>query len=199
MPSPSYEEKQTERPPHLFACAVTLPNYPLSPFGIDSELYSSKTLAKKAAARQAVLWLRDQGRLVPDATNIGDAGASKRQKQDVSAPAAEPGTTGLTQVLHDVDVNAASKKSLPQQVYELVASLGFSQPAFETRPSKSFGQPGAFVDMAARFQGRDVQREPRLAGSVGKVERVFGKKQAREMCCRELLRGLEEIRRSRGT
>ena len=198
LPYPTYDEKQTERPPFLFACTVTLPKGPPSALGTDNELYPSKSLAKKAAARQAVMWLRSQGRLLHEATNIGGAAEQKRRKSDLDV-ATGPGHTGLTQALNEADVNAPTNISLPQQVNALIAAMGFSQPSWEMQPSKSFGQPGAFVDLAARFTERDVQREPRLAGSVGKVERVFGKKAAKDACCRELLRVLEDIQRSRST
>lgn len=56
---------------------------------------------------------------------------------------------------------------------------------------------GAFVDMWAVFGERDVRSEPALAGEVGRVENVFGKKAAKEECWQEVLMVLEGIQGER--
>lgn len=197
MSLPEYTEARTDTTPIQFACTVRIADGPLTQFGSESELYSSKTNAKKAAARDAVLWLRSQSR-IPAAPPV------KRLKmEDVPSPL-NPGQTGLTQLVNDIDVDAADDTSLPQRVHELAASLGLSQPTFESHRSLPPpgvellpGQVGAFISMAVHFNARDVEAEPRLAGTVVKVENVYGKKKARELCCIELLRVLEEIKHSK--
>ncbi|TKA39107.1 hypothetical protein B0A54_09704 [Friedmanniomyces endolithicus] len=52
----------------------------------------------------------------------------------------------------------------------------------------------SYVDMAAYFNMLDVQKDSRLAGPIGKVERVFGKKQAKEQCCEKVLSFLKELK-----
>jgi len=170
---------------------VRIAEGPLTLFGSETELYPSKPEAKKAAARDAVTWLRDQGKM---ATPV------KCQRTVEDAPLL-PEQTGLTQLVADINVEAPDPTSLPQRVHELVVSLGFSQPSFDSHPSLPPGgefakSSGAFVDMAANFSAKDVEKDPRLAGPIGKVEHVHGKKTAREMVCRELLPLLEEIKAS---
>jgi hypothetical protein len=74
----------------------------------------------------------------------------------------------------------------------LCLSLGFGNPEFEVVPL-----PGSFYTMQARFLDKDVMSEPRLAGSVGSVHNVYAKKAAKDACWREVLKVLEDIRRSR--
>ena len=87
-------------------------------------------------------------------------------------------------------------------MHNLVASLGFQTPRWHHQKSAAAsGVPlvadSAFVDMALYFHEVDVAVEPGLAGPVGKVERVFGLKRAKEECCKKVLPLLEEIQRSR--
>jgi len=178
---------------------VRISSGPLSGFGANDEYYSTKGAAKKAAARQAVLWLRSRGEIVKDALiSAGPTPPSKRRKSlDVKMTETDAGNTGLTQGLSEVDVdfNSTDNVSLAKQVHDLVASLGFSQPSWRPKVSKKHGPP--FIDMAAEFTPIDIQREPRLAGEVGKVEGCLGKKPAKERCCIEVLRFLEDLKSSR--
>ena len=82
--------------------------------------------------------------------------------------------------------------------------LGFNQPTFVSQPTTpppgvpiQPEQSGTFFNMAVTFDSRDVAVEPRLADTVVRVEHVYGKKKAREMCCRELLPLLTRIKGSR--
>ncbi|KAK4543884.1 hypothetical protein LTR36_004658 [Oleoguttula mirabilis] len=195
---PEYTEARTFTTPIRFACAVRIADGPLTPFGSDDDLYPSKQEAKRAAAREAVLWLRSQSRMPA-------AMPAKRVKIEDPRSPTTPGQTGLTQLVNDMDVDAADATTLPQRVHEVAASLGFSSPVWDSHPSLpppgAELQPeqmgGSFVSMSVRFCDRDAEAEPRLRGTVAKVDHVFGKKKARELCCRELLHVLEQIRQSR--
>ena len=100
-------------------------------------------------------------------------------------------------------MDADAPISLRQLVHDLVASLGFRQPRWpsQTVNTTSTGEvlagPAVLVNMAAYFNEEDVAAEPRLAGPIGQVERIYGHKKAEEECCRKVLPLLEEIQRSR--
>lgn len=97
-----------------------------------------------------------------------------------------------------IGVDAKYDLSLPEQVRRLALALGFTQPAFEFQPCVHTHQGlEGFVNVEAYFTEKDVRREPRLKGPVGRIESVYGKKTAKEMCCQEVLRLLEENRESR--
>ena len=91
--------------------------------------------------------------------------------------------------------------TLRQEVHLLIVSLGFFQPEFVARPtdpSEVSTKPSlndTFVDMVVNFDPRNVSKEPRLAGV--QVTHVYGKRAARELCCKELLRVLGTIKASR--
>ncbi|KAK5121283.1 hypothetical protein LTR85_005449 [Meristemomyces frigidus] len=198
LPLPEYTEARSFTIPIRFACSVRIADEPLTPFGSDDDLYPSKQEAKRAAAREAVLWLRSQGRM--------PAAMPAKRLKTVDAPSPlGPGQSGLTQLVRGMDVDAAEATTLPQRVHEIVASLGFSPPVWDCRPSMpppgAQLQPdqtgGVFVSMSVRFNDRDTENEPMLQGTVAKVDNVFGKKKARELCCRELLHVLEQVKRSR--
>ncbi|TKA78081.1 hypothetical protein B0A55_03265 [Friedmanniomyces simplex] len=197
LPMPDYTELRTPYVPHLFSCTVRLANKPDTIFGSDTTLYSTKQAAKKAAAREAVLWIRSQGFIFKEAKVTGGPStpSMKRQKAHAAAASApESGSTGLSQGLQEVDMNKLAHLSLPQQVHETVVLMGFSQPEMRAQPSGDGAFGASYVDMAAHFSTLDIQKDPRLAGPIGKVERVFGKKQAKEQCCREVLSFLAELK-----
>ncbi|KAF2765694.1 hypothetical protein EJ03DRAFT_330773 [Teratosphaeria nubilosa] len=203
---PDYTDYEIKGNKPQFACTVTFPGAPGTPFGSTTEFWPSKAEAKKAAAREAVLWLRSQGAVIP-ATQVLPNPPSKKRKHTEIPPQvveADGNSTGLTQALTDVDVNAVTSDSLPQRVHSMVTFLGFSQPTWDTKPSlpppgtlARDQSLGGFVDMACVFVAKDVEREPRLAGCIGEVKNVYGRKKAKEMCCLEVLRVLEGIKQSR--
>ncbi|KAK5171193.1 uncharacterized protein LTR77_004337 [Saxophila tyrrhenica] len=176
-----YHESMSENPPFRFGCTVNISGGPAEPFGQDLGPFNSKQAARTSAAKEAVLWLRAQGVL--------RAAPSKRARpefQDV-----------VNKSLQEVD-----SAPLPVRVHHLVAALGFSQPRFDCRLSKTklgdvqVGVP--IYDAAVFFDERDVVREPRLAGPIGRVEQVHGQKKAKEACYEQLLITLQQIQSSRG-
>lgn len=56
FPPPEYSESQTATTPYNFASTVRIADGPLTPFGSETDLYPSKNNAKRAAAREAVIW-----------------------------------------------------------------------------------------------------------------------------------------------
>lgn len=48
--------------------------------------------------------------------------------------------------------------------------------------------------MYTQFIPKDFEKEPKLAGEVGKVSHIFGKKNAKTACAREVIRVLQEIK-----
>ncbi|KAK3710692.1 hypothetical protein LTR37_010111 [Vermiconidia calcicola] len=194
---PTYQEYRTETFPTTFSCSVSVAGGPLSPFG-GKTLFKAKQDAKAAAAREAVLWLRSAG--------LSQQSSVKRQKANSPENIRPTGQTGLTQAIADVEMGRKSPPtttplSLPQQVHNLAVSLGFHQPQFRSDLSSTAnlrdGAPEGlpFYDMEARFDERDIAGEPKLAGPIGRVERVYGSKPARNACCEKVLLVLEDIQR----
>ncbi|KAI7241464.1 hypothetical protein KC330_g504 [Hortaea werneckii] len=199
--SPIYEDSRTITTPIRFACTVRIEDMPGMPLGCSTDFYQSKQEAKRAAAREAVLWLRSQGKMRPAPPSV-----NKRLKLDQpSAMELSPESTGLTQLVSDADLNPGAKTTSAARLRELAAVLGFRPPIYESHPSvpppgktlDAHEMNSAFVDMYVRFSDQDVQKDSRLAGPLGKVEHVHGRKTAKEQCCREAVRILEEIQRER--
>lgn len=190
--APSFQDLCTESTPFRFSCAVSLNGGPLEPF--QGGLFSRIQDARAGAAKLAVEWLRDQRIMTTPV---------KRQKQDSPSPS----HTGATQAVEAVGLGADhspatdSPSSSRQRLHLLVASLGFMQPVWQVQQSELAGKPvGANVriyDAALRFSADVIAREPGLAGPIGQVEQVFGLNKAKEACCDEALKVLEEIKQRR--
>ncbi|RMZ28622.1 hypothetical protein D0859_07313 [Hortaea werneckii] len=201
--APAYEDSRTITTPIRFACTVRIEDMPDTPLGSSTDFYQSKQEAKRAAAREAVLWLRSQGKMRPAPPSV-----NKRLKMEQpSAMESAPESTGLTQLISNADLNTCAKTTSAARLHELAAVLGFRPPIYESHPSvpppgktlDAHEINGAFVDMHVRFSEQDVQKDPRLAGPLGKVEHIHGRKNAKEQCCREAVRILEQIQRERAT
>lgn len=166
-----------------FACTVQMQAAPLQVFGSEERLFPSKGPAKRNAAKEAILWLRANGML-------STMPQPKRRKSNEAND-----STGLTQHFSKLNTD----QSLPQIVAERSLQLGFSQPAFEYRPSTP--PPGAvaanFYTASARYLDRDVEREPRLQPPLCTTSNIYGQKNAKEECCRLLLERLEGLVRER--
>ncbi|CAK1356803.1 hypothetical protein CB0940_11991 [Cercospora beticola] len=199
LPFPDFELKsQNEQNENVgpWTCTLRIKGSPHTPFGGDDKRYANKMNAKKAAAMEAVQWLRSQTKMA--------AAPEKRRKSSVSvlespdpanssSQSEDPGHTGLTQTLRSADVNANLAKP-SEQVHQLALDLGFCQPAYRHVPVP---MSESFYNTHAEFLPGDVRKEPRLAGHVGQTSHVFGKKHAQQACATEVLKVLEDIRRSR--
>ncbi|KAF2170062.1 hypothetical protein M409DRAFT_51829 [Zasmidium cellare ATCC 36951] len=178
MDYPDYIVEESE--PQSFKCALSFIDSPTPSFGSSYGPFKRKDTAKKAAAMEAVKWLRAQGKLSELPT--------KRRKS--SAQQQPPDPDAMTD--GDAPEKQPAGESAAQQVFDLARKLGFSQPKFDTVRGD-----GHFVDESATFAEKDIRYEPRLAGVHGQVQRLFGKKAAHEECCRLVLQFLKEIQRSR--
>ena len=161
---------------------MTIGDRPDQPFSSGQSTFPTKKDAKSAAAQSAVIWLRIQGKL--------EETSEKKRRTSNSAGEAQ------------TQAGSNDSSSVAQRVHELTAALGFLQPRWETTPSTgSSGQTvngtGAFIDMAAHFNERDVRHEPRLQGPIGQVRHCFGKQKAKQACCELVLPVLEAIKRDR--
>ncbi|KAK0933329.1 hypothetical protein LTR29_015080 [Friedmanniomyces endolithicus] len=198
LPMPDFTEFRTPYVPHLFSCTVRLAtSLDTNTFGSETILYPTKSAAKKAAAREAVLWIKSQGFIFKEARVTGGPSipSMKQQKSLVAIPTpTAPEVVNPQEVLREVDTNKCAHLSLPQQVHQAVILMGFSQPEWRATPSGDGAFGASYVDIAAYFNMLDVQKDSRLAGPIGKVERVFGKKQAKEQCCERVLSFLKELK-----
>ncbi|KAK4555822.1 hypothetical protein LTR86_007042 [Recurvomyces mirabilis] len=197
---PGYEELQTTETPYTFACEVKLamPHAPL--LGSRTDTYSNRALARKAAAREAVIWLRSQGAVLKDAW-VNDVAAKRAKLGEPDSSSMGPDNDDGDDTIEST-VEGNAQESLPSQVSRIAISLGFSQPSYHIEPSASrtgaFGSNGSpYVDVGATFLSADVRKEPRLGGTLGPHTNVFGKKAAKEKCCREVLDLLKVIKEER--
>ena len=175
-----------------FACTVQVAQAHLHVFGSEEKLFATKTEAKRHAAKDAVTWLR-ANEFMP-----ATPPPPKRRKSIANSSPDEPGHTGLTPAFAESNI----KETFAEKVHRKALSLEFTQPRYDSRPSvppstAANTDVGAFVNMWACFQEQDVDREPLLAGNVGEVRNVFGKKNAKEMCCKEVMTVLDRIAKGR--
>ncbi|KAI5359372.1 putative double-stranded RNA-binding domain-containing protein [Septoria linicola] len=198
LPPPDFELSGSaggHLPP--WTCTLRIKGSPFTPFGGTEKEYAIKMNAKKAAAMEAVQWLRAQTKMAP---------APDKRRKSVGAPTAEamipaspaslpdePGHTGLAQTLRSFDVNANNGRP-SEQVHQLAMELGFTQPSYR---HIAVPMSDAFYNTFAEFIEKDVRREPRLGGQVGLVSNIYGKNTAKQECATLVLGVLAEIRRSR--
>ena len=189
-----------------FAATVALhPSQAPAPLGSATDAHPSKKAARMAAARAAMQHLASQGRCAPDGTLI---------KQPKASPAANAGISGVGASdagASDAGVSDAGA-SLPAQVAALTQRLGLQPVAYALAPSRPPGGVSAAVvadsiyDCEARLSGGGGSGGQHvLHGAVGgplrersaegqplaRVEKVFGQKNARVACAREVLGLLE--------
>nr|POE80007.1 hypothetical protein CFP56_08073 [Quercus suber] len=198
LPAAEYAEWRTASTPFCFACTLRFQGSPVEPFGAPERFYPNKKEAKKAAARDAVLWLRRQGQLAGDRY----AAAANRNKQDGDdgaadgAPALDDESRELYGLPAEPGPTPVPDISLAQQVNEMAASLGLIQPQFAVRNVDA--TLDSLIDMTVQFHERDIRSDPRLAREIA-VKNVYGKKKAKELCCRDVLRLLDEVKRDRAS
>jgi len=159
-----------------YCCTLSIEARPDYLFGSDSIPHLSKAEAKRSAAKDAVTWLRAVG-MLPDAASTPPT--TKRRKSS-----SDEAHTGLTQEVSRLK----TEQSPAQLVVELSLRLGLSQPQFKCTP---VGQN--FYLCTAHYSDRDVQRQPKLEGSLCPTPSVFGQKNAKKMCAGDLLAVLERL------
>lgn len=184
MPTPTYEWSCTC---DLFF-ADGLPKY----FGLKEAGFPSKQGAKATAAKEAVLWLREQHKLPP-------AGVKQPKVDPNNLPA---GQTGLTQAIKAFEMEPTEK--VTRRMNRLTQSLGLQHsPTYDIQassssPSRQAISPNGYWDVAATFDSRDVARIPRLGDRIGELKHIYGKAKAKEACSQKVVQLLEEIELSKG-
>ncbi|KAF2812847.1 uncharacterized protein BDZ99DRAFT_496000 [Mytilinidion resinicola] len=148
-----------------FSAELALESHrPGAPFGGRGVLHSSKKAARAAAAKEAVLWLREKGQLPavhePAAARKRKAAASSEDAVQLSAGGASGGSAA--------------------RVLALAAELGLPQPVYRWAEASELA-PGLWT-VSSLFPGSvGVGGEH---GVVATARHVFGKKAAREECAR---------------
>ncbi|KAM3425672.1 hypothetical protein BST61_g7614 [Cercospora zeina] len=196
LPYPDFGFNDFEEAVGLWACTLRIKGDPSTPFGGMDKRYASKSNAKKAAAMEAVQWLRSHTKMAPAPEKRRKSSVSAMDTLDTASPASQPeeaGPTGRTQTVESIDVNANPTRP-SEMVHQLAVKLGFCQPAYKHVPVP---MSKAFYNTHAEFLPSDARKEPRLAGQVGQTSHIFGKKQAQQACATQVLKILEDIRRSR--
>ena len=164
-------------------------------FGVTLGPFSSKGNAKIAAAKEAVTWLRDGGLLRDTSVKRVRLNSSDPLDPPTTAPNVTPPAQSPV-----IDLEAEATMPATTRLHHLAFSLGLLQPRFDCHPSpRNPEDPPAvpFYDAATLFDPRDVASETRLAGPVGKVERVLGQKRAKTACYQRTIDVLEDLRRER--
>lgn len=197
MVMPLYNESSVHFSLGPFSCSVTLPEVSTTKFGEDLGPFMRKNEAKKAAAMVAVRWLRENDMFEKrTSTQSKSSTHTSPSVAPVDTPQAQPSTpvkaTQKPTKENGDSLGQANSGSLPQRVNTLAQSLGITPPMY---PSERF--EGDLYTMHAQFDSRDIQYYPQLGGEVGKVERAFGQKAAKQQCARTVVHLLEQIERER--
>jgi hypothetical protein len=155
--------------------------------------FSSKKVAKTSAARAAVLALREEGVLMKRYTT-----APSKVAPSLVAPAIPAFGTPLPSPSAAIATTTPKPLSTPSQpsasslIPSLCASLNITPPTYKLTQTSL--QTPDFWDGEARF---DHAIEPCLRGAVGKVERVYGKKNAKDQVVQRVLEVLEGVKMQR--
>ncbi|KAI5255215.1 hypothetical protein E4T42_02016 [Aureobasidium subglaciale] len=157
--------------------------------------FSSKKHAKTAAARDAVLTLRDEGILPRPALHKMSVKAAPRVSPAVpafGAPLLKPIVPVVPVVTTTPDVQTSPSPSASSLVPVLCSALNIAAPTYKFVQTSPLTPD--FWDGEARF---DNPIEPCLRGPVGRVERIYGKRMAKDKVVQQVLEVLESIKQQR--
>ena len=194
IPQPEY--LIYELGPQRFGATCTI----LSATHNDQNLaFSSKKIAKTAAARAAVLALREEGvlkaRYATAASTVAPAvpAFGGPLPSATAALVASTPKVSLSSAAPAVPATpTAASPSASSLVPTLCAELNIAPPTYVLMPTSV--QTPDFWDGAARFEHAI---DPCLRGAVGKVERVYGKKNAKDKIVQQVLEVLEGVKQQR--
>ncbi|KAI4721479.1 hypothetical protein E4T48_02362 [Aureobasidium sp. EXF-10727] len=150
--------------------------------------FSSKKIAKTSAARAAVLALREEGVLTKHS-------AQARSQVAPAVPAfGSPLPTPVVPVIASTPKvqQSPSQPSPSSLVPTLCAELNIAPPTYKLVQTSPLTPD--FWDGEARF---DHAVEPCLRGAVGRVDRVYGKKNAKDKVVQNVLEILEGVKQQR--
>lgn len=183
--SPDYLAMPTPANQWSCTCTLAFADGLSKEFGTKDLSFPSKQGAKATAAKEAVLWLREQHKLPP---------AGVKRPKVLAA-----GQTGLTQALNAFAMESTEKAT--QRMNSLVQRLDLHTPSYDIQasssPSAQGGVATGYWDIAVIFDARDIEKIPRLGGRIGDVKHVFGKAKAKEACSQRVVQLLEEIQSER--
>ncbi len=199
-----------------FACTCKIPLYP-RPFGSETETFPSKKAARTKAAKEAMQFLITKEIASPDGQPDWDIKPTKSGKNKTSEPSASAERN--TPIINNKDASFAQKVSgefsslsskypiLQTRLYELsppnltksstnnsyfatdlCPELGLNCPQYRLNTTQSGLYSGA-----AYFP-----EEPLLRGPIGDVQGIFGRKNAREECARNVHKVLKALAARRG-
>jgi hypothetical protein len=178
-PQPTYTEFKSGT---AFSAELDLStHHPGAPFGGRTVLFSSKKLARAAAAKEAVTWLRERGELPAAGTPI------RKRKPRASSAGLNP-SPGLPDDRSGI-VQTSSGISAAARVLNLANELGLPQPVYQ------YAEPNAMVPrlftVSCVFPGGGIGTGG--DGCVAMARHVLGKKAAREECARLAAGELERV------
>lgn len=189
-----------------FSCICTIPARPSTPFGSLSTPFLSKKAARTNAAREAMQFLISQD-LLPLINNTNSSTSSfspssssfsfsSSAKDVAQLKKTETGGGGdMYETLlssSKADGNLADYTSYTLKVLKLCSLLQLPQPTYRLS-SNPLGPIPNILTGAAYFAESAIDRYPLLAGPVGEVRNVFGKKNAKEECARGVFQLLMKI------
>ncbi|KEQ74498.1 hypothetical protein M436DRAFT_43867, partial [Aureobasidium namibiae CBS 147.97] len=158
--------------------------------------FSSKKIAKTAAARTAVLALREEGVLKARCATVVSSVAPAVPAFGGSLPFATAASTPKVPVSSTAAAALATPTTASPSASSLVptlcAELNIAPPTYVLSPTSV--QTPDFWDGAAKFEHAI---DPCLRGAVGKVERVYGKKNAKDKIVQQVLEVLEGVKQQR--
>ncbi|KAL8675170.1 MAG: hypothetical protein Q9168_000423 [Polycauliona sp. 1 TL-2023] len=171
-----------------FACTCSIPSsstdddssMPLV-LGSSTTAFSTKKAARNNAAKAAIQHLISRGELNPD----GSCKAKKKVKLGA----------GPTVKVESKGIEVKKDASYANRVNDLAPLLSLNVPVYRFTPS-SAAAPNMFSG-AAYFTGDALFHEG-LKNGVGEVRNVYGKKNAKEECAREVWEVLKGVARGRG-
>jgi hypothetical protein len=139
--------------------------------------------AKQNAAKEAVTWLVDNGYLNIDLSVPKPSAPPTEVSSTAGLEGQSPALPGATAM------GETGALSIAAQVPPLCISLGFSPPAYNM--TKVEGSTSIY-DIYAHFPG-----DMRITERIGEFKNVYGKKNAKEMCAREVLAYMRNFGRQR--
>lgn len=151
-----------------FACTCTIPARS-EPFGSASSPFPNKKAARASAAMEAMQFLTEQGLTDSDGKDVRIARNSKAKLEAIS-----------------------NGSSYAQKVNELCPLLGLRPPQYRIAPNAD--APVVNILSGAAY----FPDNPLLPGPVGTIRNIYGKKNAKEECAREVYRVLMQIATEKG-
>lgn len=152
-----------------FACTCTIPARS-EPFGSAFSSFPSKKAARASVAMEAMQFLIDQGLANSEGKDIRTAKKGSKEKLEA--------------------ILLSNSSSYTQKVHELCPLLGLPQPLYRLASDADGPMVNNILSGAAYFPNSPL---PLLSGPVGTIRNVFGKKNAKEECARELYTVLIQI------